>query len=115
LQPDVLTEFPQQLGAKGVDGAAPHRLDATVKLAREALRNLACRLVCESEYADALRCDAKLVDQKSYPLDQAIRLARARTGDDEQRLEWRFDRRALCSRGNACSRRIGTIGYRIRE
>jgi len=100
LQANVLAELAKELGAERVDGAAPDRFDTRPELARETIRNLASGLVGECENANARRCDAELVDQKSDALDQAIRFAGDRPSDYEQWLEPSFDRRALRDRWN---------------
>jgi hypothetical protein len=99
LQSDVLAELPQQLGAECVDGPAPDPIHPIPVLARQTLGDLAGSLVGESEDADSLGRDSKLIDEKPNALDQTVRLPRSGSGKYEQRSERPLDRRALRVRG----------------
>jgi len=82
------------------------------------LRNFSGGFVGESENADSGRVDVELLDQKANALDQAESLAGAGTGENEQWLWCRFDRRKLTRRrirpsgnrsGVGCDRRRCSI------
>ena len=61
----------------------------------EAVRDLAGGLVGEGERADARRIDTQLLHEMAHALDEAVRLAGAGSGEDEQRSRRSRDRRAL--------------------
>jgi hypothetical protein len=88
-------ELAQQLGAKRVDGSTLYTLSARPQLALEPRGNLARRFVGERENADALRIQSALLDEEPNPLDQAERLSRARTGENQDRLRKRLNGLAL--------------------
>jgi hypothetical protein len=113
LQSDVLAEFAQQLGAEGVDRSALDPLNTGPQFAHEAFRDLTRCLVGESEDTDSLGLDAELVDQESDSPDQAERLARARTRQDQKRSGRSFDGKKLRRRG-AARNRSGAGAYRRR-
>jgi hypothetical protein len=109
----VLAELAQQLGAEGVDRSALDALDARPQLADEALRDLARGFVGESEDTDPLRLDAEPADQEFDSSDEAERLPRTRTREDEKRSCWGCDGKQLRRRGGARNR-SGAGAYRRR-
>lgn len=84
LQADVRTKLPQQLRAERVDRPALDQFYAGAELL-ETGGDLVRRLVGEREDADALWFDSKVLDEESNALDEAERLAGARSGKDEDR------------------------------
>ena len=82
LQSDVDAELAQQLGAEGVNRSPFDPLGPRLQLPLETRGDLSRGLVGERENADALRIESALLDEESDPLDQAERLARARTGEN---------------------------------
>jgi len=104
LQADLVAEFTQQLGAKGVNGSALDALRARPQLTPEPFGYLTGGLVGESKNANPAGVYTQAVDQKPYSLDQTERLAGAGTGEHEQRLGAAFYCRQLGSRRNTRAR-----------
>ena len=100
LEQHVGAELAEQLGAEGVDGAALDLRRGVAEPRLEPMRDLAGGLVGERERADARRVEMQVLDQEVDALGQAVRLARAGAGEDEQRAGVGFDRRALRRRGD---------------
>ena len=79
------SELTEERGAKRVDRAALDPVRTVLKPRLEPLRDLSRRLVRERERADAGRVDAEAFDERAYALREAIRLARARAREHEER------------------------------
>jgi len=95
LKVDTLPELAQQFRAKGVDRSPLQPIDPISKLLLKTLSNFASRLVSEGEHTNSRRIGAQHLDEISNSLDEAVRLACAGTGEDQQRLRARLDGRTL--------------------
>ncbi len=91
----VRAEFAQQLGAKRVNRSALDVRRRGTERGLEAVRDFARGFVGEGERADARRIDAQLLHEMTDALDQAVRLAGAGSGEDQQRSRRSRDRRPL--------------------
>jgi len=99
LDADERSELTEQLGAERMDGPARDLRRRGPEAMGKPVRDLARGLVGERERSDASRVVAQLLDQKTNAFGEAVRFARARPREHEQRPRRRFDRITLCARG----------------
>ena len=94
-------ELAQQFGAERVDRSAFDVRRRRAERGCETLRDLAGGLVRERECANARRIDVQFLDEMANALDEAVRLARAGPGENEERSRRRPDGRDLRCRRRA--------------
>jgi len=95
LKVDTLRELAQKFGAEGVDRSPLQPIDPISKLLLKTLSNFAGRLVGEGEHTNSRRIGPQHLEEIPNSLDEAVRLACAGTGEDQQRLRARLDGRTL--------------------
>jgi hypothetical protein len=94
----VLTMLPKEFGAERVDGSALHEVRGFPKVV-QSRPDLLGGLVGERESLDPRRVDALPSNQEPNALDEAKRLSRPRTSENERGPEGGLDCRALGRRG----------------
>ena len=95
VQRDVLAELAKQRRAEGVDRAALDLGGGVAEPGLETVRDLVGSLVGEGEGADAGGVDAELLDEVGNALCEAVGLAGAGAGEDEERFRAAADGAAL--------------------
>jgi len=94
LEPDLIPEFAEQVGAERVNRPTLHPLTMGTQL-DEPRSDFAGGSVRKRKSADPRRIEATPVNQKANALDQAKRLPCPRTGKYQQRSCISFYRRTL--------------------
>ena len=94
-EPHVRPVLAQQLGAEGVDRPSftPSARDPRRRASRSAISPAALLVKVNAQMRAGV--DPELLEQEADPLDEAERLPRPGTGEDERRPRWRFDRLPL--------------------
>ena len=94
LERDVRAKLPQQLRTEGMNRSTLYELHLRAELF-ETRCNLVRGLVGKSENTDSVRFHLKVLDEKPDALDEAERLTRTRSGEDEDGPQRSLDRLAL--------------------